>query len=168
MAITIDYKKPTATNYALGVHLGDEREATRIFWFNEGIEITDRWAYPTVQATYEKSLDTPQVCQSEENPSDRITCTFASKLVSEIQKAQATFEQATGDRVQNNFDSLEKHLAGASFEDTWNELKNCHDGKYADDRTSCGFADRLEQEIARAQAKFGRTQEYSNIQNNFG
>jgi hypothetical protein len=167
MSITIDYKKPTATNYALGVHLADERKASRIFWFNEGVEILDSWAYPSVKAAYEQPLDIPRVCNSEEDPSDRITCTFASMILSEKEKAQLVFDKLTSQKVVNNFETWVAQHAGQDFEDTWNELKQCNENANLNSRESCAFADRIQFEIERARLAFDDITVNQEIINNF-
>ena len=96
MSITTDLKKPTDTNYALGIQVTDDRKSSRNFWMNEGVEVVDTWKYPTLQAAYEKSLDIPKVCKPEADSSDRITCTFANRVLSEIKKAQEVLEKITG------------------------------------------------------------------------
>ena len=132
----------------------DIRLACRIFWVNDGIEITDKWAYPTVKTTYESALDIPRVCKAESNPDDRLTCTFANRLLTEAEKAQMTFDQITGDKVDQKFASFVNQFAGQDFNETWNELKGCFEQGNTDDRKTCAFADKLLEEAQKAEDVF--------------
>ena len=167
VSFTIDFVKPTGDNVVLGVHLWDEIRSLRNFYFNEGIEVMDSYAYPTTQTSYEKSLAVPDVCLAEEESNHRTTCVFVNNLLSEQAKAQEILNQMTSGKLAHNFESMVMQNNNQGFERTWDDIKQCYESTNQDDRSSCSFADKMLLEIAKAESRFGDMTAYHKVINNF-
>ena len=167
VSFTIDFVKPTGDNVVLGVHLWDEIRSLRNFYFNEGIEVMDSYAYPTTQTSYEKSLAAPDVCLAEEESNHRTTCVFVNNLLSEQAKAQEILNQMTSGKLAHNFESMVMQNNNQGFERTWDDIKQCYESTNQDDRSSCSFADKMLLEIAKAESQFNDMTAYHKVKNNF-
>ena len=62
------------------------------FWFNEGVEIIDSDAYPSIETEFEKPLEIDSLCLNED-PNYRYSCGFAKILERTIQNAEETLWQ---------------------------------------------------------------------------
>jgi hypothetical protein len=74
VSVTIDFKKPTP-GMILNVEVRDSRGGYRDFKFNDGISIVDAYAYPSIQTSYEPTLEIKPLCLNE-NSNKRYTCAF--------------------------------------------------------------------------------------------
>jgi len=74
-SVTIEFKKPTP-GMILNIEVRDSGGGYRDFKFNDGIEIVDAYAYPSIETSYEYPLEIESLCLYE-NPNKRYTCAFA-------------------------------------------------------------------------------------------
>ncbi len=88
---TIEFKKPTP-GMILNVEVRDSKGGYRDFKFNDGIAITDAYAYPKIETSYDPPLKIKPLCLNED-PTKRYTCAFALVKEWTIKNAEATLEQ---------------------------------------------------------------------------
>jgi len=86
-SFTIDFKNKDTGELVIRIQVGDEERGQRTFWFNEGVEIIDSDAYPSIETEFEKPLEIDSLCLNED-PDYRYSCAFAKKLQLEIERAE--------------------------------------------------------------------------------
>jgi len=88
----MDMLVPTPGGMMFGLHAWDSSGGTTNSYQNDGIEIVDTFAYPTMDSEFEEPLDIPKVCLYED-PDYRHSCAFALKKQLEMEKAEKIREE---------------------------------------------------------------------------
>ncbi len=86
-SFTINFKNKDTGELVIRIQVGDEERGIGTFWFNEGVEIIDSDAYPSIETAYENPLEIDSLCLNED-PDYRYSCAFAKKLQLEIERAE--------------------------------------------------------------------------------
>ena len=89
-SVTIEFKKPTP-GMILNVEVRDSKGGYRDFKFNDGVEIVDAYAYPSIETSYESPLEIKPLCLNE-NSNKRYTCAFDKVRDWTIKNAETTLE----------------------------------------------------------------------------
>ena len=92
VSFTMDMLVPTPGGMMFGLHAWDSSGGTTNSYQNDGIEIVDTFAYPTMDPEFEEPLDIPKVCLYED-PDYRHSCAFALKKQLEMEKAEKIREE---------------------------------------------------------------------------
>jgi hypothetical protein len=92
-SISALFIKPTP-GMILNIEVRDSGGGYRDFKFNDGIEIADAYAYPSIETSYEQPLEIAPLCLNE-NPNKRYTCAFDKVRDWTIKNAEAALEQIT-------------------------------------------------------------------------
>jgi len=91
-SFTIDFKNKDTDVLVIRIQVGDEERGLGTFWFNEGVQIIDSDAYPSIETAYENPLEIDSLCLNED-PNYRYSCGFAKILERTIQNAEETLWQ---------------------------------------------------------------------------
>jgi len=86
-SFTIDFKNKNTNELVIRIQVGDEERGQSTFWFNEGVEIIDSDAYPSIETEFENPLEIDSLCLNED-PDYRYSCAFAEKVQLEIERAE--------------------------------------------------------------------------------
>jgi len=98
-SFTIDFKNKNTGELVIRIQVGDEENGQSTFWFNEGVEIIDSDAYPSIETAFEESLEINSLCLNED-PTYRYSCAFAENLERTIQLAEETLKQMLNGEYQ--------------------------------------------------------------------
>jgi len=91
-SFTIDFKNKNTGELVIRIQVGDEEHGQSTFWFNEGVEIIDSDAYPSIVTEFEESLEIDSLCLNED-PTYRNSCAFAENRDLATQLAEDTLGQ---------------------------------------------------------------------------
>jgi len=91
-SFTIDFKNKNTGELVIRIQVGDEEHGQGTFWFNEGVEIIDSDAYPSIVTEFEKPLEIDPLCLNED-ADYRYSCAFAKKVQLEIERAEKLLEE---------------------------------------------------------------------------
>jgi len=78
-SFTIDFKNKDTGELVIRIQVGDDERGQSTFWFNEGVEIIDSDAYPSIETEFENPLEIDSLCLNED-PDYRYSCAFAKKI----------------------------------------------------------------------------------------
>ena len=76
----------------LNIEVRDSRGGYRDFKFNDGVEIIDAYAYPSIETSYEPPLEIKPLCLNE-NANKRYTCAFEKVRDWTIKTAETALEE---------------------------------------------------------------------------
>jgi len=91
-SFTIDFKNKDTDALVIRIQVGDEEHGQSTFWFNEGVEIIDSDAYPSIETEFENPLEIDSLCLNED-PTYRYSCGFAEIRDLATQNAEETLRQ---------------------------------------------------------------------------
>ncbi len=91
-SFTFDSKPKTTSDLVLRIQVGDEERGQGTFWFNEGVEIIDSDAYPSIVTEFQNPLEIDSLCLNED-PTYRYSCAFAENRERATQLAEETLRQ---------------------------------------------------------------------------
>ena len=92
VSFTVDFKNKDTGPLKFGVQARDDRNAVRNWYLNEGVEIKDSDAYPSIVTEFENPLEIDPLCLNEDS-TYRYSCAFAKIRDQAIQTAEETLWQ---------------------------------------------------------------------------